>query len=72
MLCWCSEIASIPEEHGTEDYRFNDGKVSPGGVFIGGRMHSTGDTPDGKHGRWYRLEWHKREGKSRFVEVGRA
>lgn len=52
-----------------EEYRFNDGKVSPGGVFIGGRMHKTGAEVDGKHGRWYRLEWHKENGKSRLVQV---
>lgn len=53
-----------------EEYRFNDGKISPGGVFIGGRMHKTGAQVDGKHGRWYRLEWHREEGKSRLVQVG--
>lgn len=52
-----------------QDYRFNDGKISPGGVFIGGRMHKTGAQVDGKHGRWYRLEWHREEGKSRLVQV---
>lgn len=52
-----------------EEYRFNDGKISPGGVFIGGRMHKTGAEVDGKHGRWYRLEWHKEVGKSRLVQV---
>ena len=52
-----------------EEYRFNDGKISPGGVFIGGRMHKTGAQVDGKHGRWYRLEWHQEEGKSRLVQV---
>jgi len=66
---WCSEIASVPEEHGVEDYRFNDGKISPAGVFIGGRMHSTGAELDGKHSHWYRLEWHKEQKKSRLVQV---
>ena len=65
----CSEIAHSPEEHGVEEYRFNDGKISPGGVFIGGRMHKTGAEVDGKHSHWYRLEWHKEQGKSRLVQV---
>ena len=55
-----------------EDYRFNDGKISPEGVFIGGRMHKTGAQVDGKHGRWYRLEWHRAEGKSRLVQVSNS
>ncbi len=59
----------MPEEHGVEDYRFNDGKISPAGVFIGGRMHSTGDKLDGKHSHWYRLEWHKEQKNSRLVQV---
>lgn len=61
----------MPEEHGIEGWRFNDGKISPGGVFIGGRMHSTGDKLDGEHGHWYRLEWSKEQGKSKFVLVSR-
>lgn len=69
MDLWCSEIAASPEAHGVEGYRFNDGKVSPGGVFIGGRMHLSGAEVDGKHGRWYSLEWHKQPGKSRLVQV---
>ena len=69
-LFWCREIASTPEEHGTEEYRFNDGKVSPGGVYLGGRMHKTGAEVDGKHGHWYKLEWHREDGKSRLVQVG--
>jgi len=64
-----SEIASVPEEHGVEDYRFNDGKISPAGVFIGGRMHSTGAQLDGKHSHWYRLEWHKEQKKSCLVQL---
>ena len=59
----------MPEEHGVEDYRFNDGKISPAGVFIGGRMHSTGAQLDGKHSHWYRLEWHKEQKNSRLVQV---
>lgn len=64
-----SEIASVPEEHGIEGYRFNDGKISPAGVFIGGRMHSTGDKLDGQHSHWYRLEWHNEMTKSRLVQL---
>lgn len=52
-----------------EEWRFNDGKVSPGGVFIAGRMHSSGAETDGQHGHWYRLEWSKEQGKSKFVLV---
>ena len=37
-----------------EDMRFNDGKVSPQGVFVVGRMHSK--WRDGKAGRLYRLD----------------
>lgn len=59
----------MPEEHGVKDYRFNDGKISPAGVFIGGRMHSTGAELDGKHSHWYRLEWHKEQKNSRLVQV---
>ena len=68
-VCYCSKIAESPEEHGVEEYRFNDGKISPGGVFIGGRMHKTSATAEGKHGRWYKLEWRKEAGKSRLVQV---
>lgn len=71
-MCWHSEIASVPEEHGVEEYRFNDGKISPAGVFIGGRMHSTGDRLDGKHSHWYRLEWHKEQKNSRLVQVSQS
>ena len=52
-----------------EDFRFNDGKISPGGVFIGGRMHLSGAELDGKHSHWYRLEWLRDQGKSRLVQV---
>ena len=69
MFFICSEIARAPEEHGVEEYRFNDGKISPGGVFIGGRMHKTGAEVDGKHSHWYKLQWHKEPGKSRLVQV---
>ncbi len=46
-------IATVPEHHGAhpppEGFRFNDGKASPGGVFLVGRMHMKGDP-----GRFYR------------------
>ncbi|GAB4813394.1 hypothetical protein N2152v2_000440 [Parachlorella kessleri] len=46
-----------------EDMRFNDGKVSPQGVLVVGRMHSK--WRDGKAGRLYRLD----PGSSELVEV---
>ena len=52
-----------------EGYRFNDGKISPGGVFIGGRMHKSGSEVTGKHSHWYRLDWHTEDGKSRLIPV---
>ena len=45
-------IATVPEEHGIENMRFNDGKASPGGMFIVGRMHM--GWRDGNWGRLYR------------------
>ena len=46
-------IATVPEDHGHhEKRRFNDGKASPGGVFLVGRMHL--DFDDGQPGRFYR------------------
>ena len=51
-------IATVPEDHGWEPppsgLRFNDGKASPGGDFIVGRM-SMG-WRDGAPGRLYRQE----------------
>ena len=50
-------VATVPEEHAWEGppsgMRFNDGKASPGGVFIVGRMHM--DWRNGQPGRLYRL-----------------
>ncbi|KAL3150792.1 hypothetical protein ABBQ32_000558 [Trebouxia sp. C0010 RCD-2024] len=63
------EIATTPEEHGVEGYRFNDGKISPGGVFIGGRMHKSGAEVTGKHSHWYRLDWQREGGKSRLLPL---
>ena len=49
-------IATVPEEHGAEPppggLRFNDGKASPGGVLIVGRMHM--NFSEGEPGRLYR------------------
>lgn len=45
-------IATVPEEHGVEQMRFNDGKASPGGAFIVGRMHM--QFAEGVPGRLYR------------------
>ena len=49
-------IATVPEEHGWEGppsgLRFNDGKASPGGAFIVGRMNM--DWRNGAPGRLYR------------------
>ena len=45
-------LATVPEEHGVADMRFNDGKGSPGGDLIVGRMHS--GWRKGNPGRLYR------------------
>jgi len=49
-------IATVPEDHGAqpppEGLRFNDGKASPGGVLIVGRMHM--NFSEGAPGRLYR------------------
>lgn len=42
-----------PPPH-TENMRFNDGKVSPQGSLVVGRMHSK--WRDGQRGRLYRLD----------------
>lgn len=53
-------IATVPEHHGAhpppEGFRFNDGKASPGGVFLVGRMHMKGDP-----GRFYRCSSSSKE-----------
>jgi sugar lactone lactonase YvrE len=55
-------IATVPEEHGVEPppegMRFNDGKASPGGVLLVGRMHMK--FSEGAPGRLYRLHWDRR------------
>ena len=45
-------LATVPEAHGVADMRFNDGKGSPGGNLIVGRMHSS--WRKGHPGRLYR------------------
>ena len=45
-------LLTVPEDHGVESMRFNDGKGSPGGAFIVGRMHSS--WRNGEPGRLYR------------------
>ncbi|PRW33693.1 SMP-30 gluconolaconase LRE domain [Chlorella sorokiniana] len=53
-------LATTPEEHGTDPARrFNDGKVSPQGTLLVGRMHAK--WRDGEHGRLYRLDPGSRE-----------
>lgn len=45
-------LLTVPEDHGVESMRFNDGKASPGGKVIIGRMHAK--WRDGNPGRLYR------------------
>lgn len=47
-------LATVPEEHGVKDMRFNDGKVTPQGAFLVGRMHSS--WRKGERGRLYALD----------------
>lgn len=56
-------LATTPEAHGVEGLRFNDGKVSPQGSLLVGRMHTK--WREGKRGRLYRLD----PGSSEFGEV---
>ncbi|KFM27943.1 Regucalcin [Auxenochlorella protothecoides] len=56
-------IATTPKEHGTEGFRFNDGKVSPSGTLLIGRMSNK--WRKGARGRQYRLD----PGSSTLVEV---
>eukprot|EP00890_Picochlorum_soloecismus_P002944 jgi/Picsp_1/3650/NSC_06487-R1_smp-30 gluconolaconase lre domain-containing protein len=46
-------IAMTPEDDGVENMRFNDGKISPQGTLIVGRMHSK--WRDGNPGTLYKL-----------------
>ena len=45
-------LLTVPEDHGVDGMRFNDGKGSPGGAFIVGRMHAS--WRNGEQGRLYR------------------
>ena len=45
-------LLTVPEDHGVDSMRFNDGKGSPGGAFIVGRMHAS--WRNGEPGRLYR------------------
>ena len=45
-------LATVPEDHGVDQMRFNDGKGSPGGALILGRMHAS--WRKGHPGRLYR------------------
>lgn len=47
-------LAELPESEGVEGLRFNDGKVSPRGVFVVGRLHSK--WRDGFKGSVYALK----------------
>lgn len=47
-------LATLDESEGVADMRFNDGKVSPRGAFIIGRLHSK--WRDGHSGAVYRLD----------------
>ncbi len=44
-------LFTVPEEHGVDKMRFNDGKAAPGGALIIGRMHA--DWRKGQPGRLY-------------------
>lgn len=46
-------IATVPDSHGLDEMRFNDGKASPGGALVVGRMHMR--FAEGEPGRLYRL-----------------
>lgn len=60
-------LATTSEEHGIENMRFNDGKVSPGGAFIVGRMHLK--WRDGNRGKLYALRPGKGVEQSQELEV---
>lgn len=56
-------LAATPEEHGVANYRFNDGKATPQGSLLVGRMHTK--WRDGNRGRLYALH----PGSSQLQEV---
>ena len=45
-------LAEVPKEHTWDELRFNDGKVTPGGTYVLGRMHYEGPE-GGPPGRLY-------------------
>jgi hypothetical protein len=45
-------VAQTPDQHGVEGLRFNDGKASPEGVLVVGRMHAK--WREGYRGRLYK------------------
>ncbi|CAK0786567.1 hypothetical protein CVIRNUC_009780 [Coccomyxa viridis] len=47
-------LFTVPEEHGVDKMRFNDGKAAPGGAVIIGRMHA--DWRKGAPGRLYKID----------------
>lgn len=47
-------LATTPEDHGIDKMRFNDGKISPQGSLLVGRMHS--NWRQGEQGRAYALD----------------
>lgn len=51
-------LSIVPEGHGVDDMRFNDGKAAPGGVLILGRMHLSMDPSN--PGRLYSLDLRQR------------
>lgn len=59
-------VATVPEDHGVAEMRFNDGKASPAGVFVVGRMHN--NWRGGENGRLYWLDW--TAGGWNFLELG--
>lgn len=45
-------LAEVPKEHTWDELRFNDGKVTPAGTYVLGRMHYEGPE-GGPPGRLY-------------------
>lgn len=45
-------VAQTPDPHGVEGLRFNDGKASPAGTLVVGRMHAK--WREGYRGRLYK------------------
>ncbi|KAK9805523.1 hypothetical protein WJX72_003241 [[Myrmecia] bisecta] len=60
-------VATVPESHGVEEMRFNDGKASPAGVFVVGRMHNK--WRDNNPGRLYAMRLQSIPESSTFQEL---